>query len=164
MPGRSSIQTFRKNRNAMTFFRFPRTPHLIWLGTRSPRSDKVLTPHEVQSLLADIVTVEEKVDGANIGFSVDSAGTLRIQNRGSYLIPGTSHPQFKMLTAWLEPRRHAMADALLPHLMLFGEWCYAVHSVKYTKLPDWSLAWRRAVRSRGDRRAPGIIQARRRAG
>lgn len=24
--------------------------------------------------------------------------------------------------------------------MLFGEWCYAVHSVEYTKLPDYFLA------------------------
>lgn len=23
--------------------------------------------------------------------------------------------------------------------MLFGEWCYAVHTVRYTSLPDWFL-------------------------
>jgi hypothetical protein len=25
--------------------------------------------------------------------------------------------------------------------MLFGEWCYAVHSVRYTRLPDWFLVF-----------------------
>lgn len=25
--------------------------------------------------------------------------------------------------------------------MLFGEWCYALHSVRYTRLPDWFLAF-----------------------
>jgi hypothetical protein len=34
-----------------------------------------------------------------------------------------------------------LAAALFPDLMLFGEWCYAVHSVRYTRLPDWFLAF-----------------------
>ena len=25
--------------------------------------------------------------------------------------------------------------------MLFGEWCYAVHSLRYTRLPDWFLSF-----------------------
>jgi len=25
--------------------------------------------------------------------------------------------------------------------MLFGEWCYAVHSIDYTRLPDWFLGF-----------------------
>jgi hypothetical protein len=25
--------------------------------------------------------------------------------------------------------------------MLFGEWCYGVHSVRYSRLPDWLLAF-----------------------
>lgn len=34
-----------------------------------------------------------------------------------------------------------MLDALWPHLTLFGEWCYAVHSVRYDALPDWLLGF-----------------------
>jgi hypothetical protein len=41
---------------------------------------------------------------------------------------------------WVARRRNAVAEALFPDLMLFGEWCYALHSVHYTKLPDWFLA------------------------
>src|SRR5690606_30449661 len=49
--------------------------------------------------------------------------------------------QWKALKRWLAPRRQALAEALTPDLMLFGEWCYAVHSVRYTHLPDWFLAF-----------------------
>jgi ATP-dependent RNA circularization protein (DNA/RNA ligase family) len=125
----------------MAFFRFPHTPHLAWLGKGQPRDDKVLSPAEAAQLLAGEVLVEEKVDGANVGLSVNHEGGLCAQNRGSYLTPGSSHSQFKPLFRWLDARRDALSDALFPDLMLFGEWCWAVHSVRYTKLPDWFLAF-----------------------
>lgn len=125
----------------MTFVRFPRTPHLAWLGDGKPRDDKVLAPADARELLAHDVTVEEKVDGANVGVSVDDGGALRAQNRGSYLHGEASHPQFRPLFRWLGARRDALVGALSPHLILFGEWCYAVHSVRYTDLPDWFLAF-----------------------
>ena len=53
------------------FFRFPRTPHLAWLGAGSPRDDKLLAPVDAAELLAGEVTVEEKIDGANLGLSLD---------------------------------------------------------------------------------------------
>src|SRR5690606_5510157 len=59
------------------FLRFPHTPHLAWLGTAPLRGDKVLSPVEVEALLSRTVVVEEKVDGANLGFSVDESGALR---------------------------------------------------------------------------------------
>lgn len=125
----------------MGFFRFPHTPHLAWLGRAQPRDDKVLSPAEVAGILRDEVLVEEKVDGANVGISVDEEGELRAQNRGSYLEPTSAHPQFKLLFRWLARRRDVLTEALFPDLMLFGEWCWAVHSVRYTRLPDWFLAF-----------------------
>ncbi|MBP7778696.1 MAG: RNA ligase family protein [Acidobacteria bacterium] len=123
------------------FFRFPHTPHLAWLGAGRPRDNKVLAPHEVCELLAGDVVVEEKVDGANLGLSVSHDGTLRGQNRGRYLDLEVPQGQWKPLKRWLSTRRHALAEALGQDLMLFGEWCYAVHSVRYTRLPDWFLAF-----------------------
>ncbi|WP_429062446.1 RNA ligase family protein [Aeromonas hydrophila] len=67
------------------FFRFPHTPHLAWLGSGSPRDDKVLSPSEVTDLLTDEVVVEEKLDGANVGLSLAPDGIIRAQNRGQYL-------------------------------------------------------------------------------
>jgi hypothetical protein len=123
------------------FFRFPHTPHVAWLGSGEPRDDKVLSPGEVRELLADEVVVEEKIDGANLGFSVGDDGVLRAQNRGSYLDLEAPDGQWRPLRRWLATRRHALTEALGPQLMLFGEWCYAVHSVRYGALPDWFLAF-----------------------
>lgn len=123
------------------FFRFPQTPHLVWLGEGQPRSDKILAPHETETLLSGDVVVEEKVDGANIGFSTSEDGELRVQNRGNYLERSRVHPQFRPLWRWMQVRERALMDALWPDRILFGEWCYAVHSMLYTDLPDWFLGF-----------------------
>lgn len=125
----------------MEFFRFPHTPHIAWLGRSRPRDDKVLSPSEVSQILAEDVIVEEKVDGANVGFSVDEAGRLRVQNRGTFINRGHGQPQFKPLFGWLTQYEEALVDALSPDLTLFGEWTFAVHSVRYSRLPDWFLAF-----------------------
>lgn len=66
------------------FFRFP-PPHLAWPGQADPRDDKVLAAEETTDLLSGDVVLEEKVDGANLGFSLSPEGELRAQNRGQYL-------------------------------------------------------------------------------
>lgn len=122
------------------FYRFPHTPHLTWLSPGSPRGDKILTQDEVERFVTNDVVVEEKVDGANVGLSVDASGVLRAQNRGAYIEPG-AHPQFGPLRAWMAERQQRLIDALGEDLILFGEWCFAVHSVEYAALPDWFLAF-----------------------
>ncbi len=122
------------------FFRFPHTPHIAWLGKGEPRDDKVLTQAEAETFLAGPVLLEEKVDGANIGFSVSGDGALRAQNRGQYLSrPFTG--QFVHLNAWLEIHEEALFDALGESLILFGEWVAAVHSLEYPDLPDYFLVF-----------------------
>ncbi|WP_093056596.1 RNA ligase family protein [Variovorax sp. YR634] len=120
------------------FFRFPHTPHLAWLGKDAPRDDKVLSPIEIQELLAGVVVVEEKLDGANLGFSLDASGVLRAQNRGQYLAEPHAG-QFARLPAWLLQHGEALHSVLKPDLILFGEWCAARHSLDYVALPDWFL-------------------------
>lgn len=125
-----------------SFYRFPHTPHLAWLGNGPVRDDKILTPQEANAFLGHPVAIEEKVDGANIGFSLSTEGSLRIQQRGDYL----QHPyqgQFSGLTPWLALHA-ADLEAFLQEpehqgLILFGEWCAARHSVAYTHLPDLFL-------------------------
>jgi ATP-dependent RNA circularization protein (DNA/RNA ligase family) len=121
-----------------SFFRFPHTPHLAWLGDGIPRGDKVFSPSEAHALLASDVIVEEKVDGANIGLSLSTDGTLLAQNRGQYLT-GTHTGQFARLPAWLSLHSNNLLTVLLPNLILFGEWCAARHSLEYDALPDWFL-------------------------
>ncbi|MEX0670402.1 MAG: RNA ligase family protein [Pirellulales bacterium] len=123
------------------FFRFPHTPHLAWLGKGQPRDDKVLAPHEVAALLANDVVIEEKIDGANVGLSLSSDGEIVAQNRGGYLTRTHAHEQFRPLWPWLDRHRDSLFDALDENLVLFGEWCYACHSVPYDRLPDWFLCF-----------------------
>lgn len=123
------------------FFRFPHTPHLAWLGEGHPRDDKVLSLVQANEFLSDAVVVEEKLDGANLGFSVDSDGRLQAQNRGQYLIEPFSG-QFARLRAWLDLRADALASAVSRHdVILFGEWCAARHSLAYDRLPDWFMVF-----------------------
>lgn len=120
------------------FFRFPHTPHIAWLGQGLPRDDKVLSPTEVDALLDGSVVVEEKLDGANLGFSISLDGSLRAQNRGAYLQQPYSG-QFSRLEQWLSLHEDRLFDALDEHLIVFGEWCAARHSLDYCGLPDWWL-------------------------
>lgn len=123
------------------FHKFPHTPHLLWLGTGAPRDDKILTLPQVAEFLSGEVIVEEKVDGANMGLSLGPDGRVRAQSRGNYLAPGRSHSQWNPLWPWLAERRDKLEDGLQGGLMLFGEWCYARHTVPYDALPDWFLGF-----------------------
>jgi ATP-dependent RNA circularization protein (DNA/RNA ligase family) len=122
------------------FVKFPTTPHLLWLGNTPAREDKLLTHADAEAFLHRPVTVEEKVDGANLGMSFDGNGNLLIQNRGNLVARGTKG-QFAPLWAWLNERESMLFDSLEDRFILFGEWCYARHSIQYTQLPDWFLAF-----------------------
>lgn len=122
------------------FFRFPHTPHVAWLGSGTPRDDKVLAASEAAALLAGEVVVEEKLDGANVGISLAEDGALRFQNRGQYLHPPFAG-QFQRLGGWIAAHEEALRRELSPGLILFGEWCAARHSVAYDRLPDWLIVF-----------------------
>jgi ATP-dependent RNA circularization protein (DNA/RNA ligase family) len=122
------------------FFKFPSTPHLALLSGVEVRDDKVMLDAERHDFLQQELIVEEKVDGANLGISFDSEGNIRAQNRGAYLhLPSTG--QWKKLADWLAPRTDILFEKLIDRYILFGEWCYAQHSVYYDRLPDWFLGF-----------------------
>ena len=122
------------------FFKFPTTPHLALLGDVDIRGDKVMSEHERDAFLRHELVIEEKVDGANLGISFDSYGNIRAQNRGAYLsLPGLG--QWKKLSEWLSMNEDILFDHLIDRYILFGEWCYAQHSVFYDRLPDWFLGF-----------------------
>jgi len=122
------------------FVKFPSTPHLAVLDGASVRNDKVLSLKERERFLAHKVSVEEKVDGANLGISFDSEGILWAQNRGNLLQPPMTG-QWKPLSEWLARRSDCFFDVLTDRYVVFGEWCYAKHSVFYDQLPDWFIGF-----------------------
>lgn len=123
-----------------SFFRYPHTPHLAWMGKDPPRDDKVLSREEARRLLSQEVIVEEKLDGANLGISLSSNGKLLFQNRGQYLeAPFTG--QFSRLNGWVMQQEQVLLEMLTPGIVLFGEWLAARHSIAYEHLPDWFIAF-----------------------
>ncbi|MCE2448937.1 MAG: RNA ligase family protein [Candidatus Latescibacteria bacterium] len=99
-----------------------------------------MTASEQNEFLCHKLVVEEKIDGANLGISFDSDGNIRAQNRGAYLeLPGLG--QWKKLAEWLAPRTDTFFEHLFDRYILFGEWCYAKHTVFYERLPDWFLGF-----------------------
>lgn len=122
------------------FFKFPATPHLAALAGVDIRGDKVMSASKRDEFLRQRLVVEEKVDGANLGISFDLEGNIRAQNRGAYLhLPGSG--QWRKLGDWLAPQADSLFENLSDRFILFGEWCYAQHSVFYNRLPDWFLGF-----------------------
>lgn len=122
------------------FFKFPSTPHLALLDGVEVRADKVMSDSERTRILRHELVVEEKIDGANLGISFDSDGNIYAQNRGAYLYLPSSG-QWKKLADWLAPKTDDLFERLTDRYILFGEWCYARHTVFYDRLPDWFLGF-----------------------
>ncbi|KAI5196682.1 hypothetical protein E4T39_07699 [Aureobasidium subglaciale] len=131
-------------------YKFPRTRHLFNIGSAS-RDDLILTASDAEAFLdtsdpSTTIVVEEKVDGANLGISLDSNGEFKVQNRAHY-VNGKSHAQFKKLDKWLSDHYGGLSTVLDPtrsqpgRWILYGEWLYAKHSIHYSNLPDVFLAF-----------------------
>lgn len=130
--------------------KFPRTRHLFNIGSAS-RDDLILSSSDAEAFLQPsdpltTVVVEEKVDGANLGISLDSSGVFKVQNRSHY-VNSKSHAQFKKLDKWLEDHYEDLSTALdtkgsqYGRWILYGEWLFAKHSIHYTNLSDLFLAF-----------------------
>ncbi|KAG6811463.1 hypothetical protein H0H92_007286 [Tricholoma furcatifolium] len=128
----------------ITIYKFPRTAHLINLGAAS--SDDVISNVAVMPSQGTVV-ITEKIDGANMGFSLSfDRSRIIVQNRSHY-VNSASHEQFKKLDSWVEHHHDDLFHVLDrdPHFperyILFGEWMFATHSIPYTHLPDRFIAF-----------------------
>ncbi|KAG7382551.1 Dual specificity protein phosphatase 23 [Phytophthora pseudosyringae] len=123
----------------LPLLKFPRTPHLIDLGAAT--SDDLVSNFATISLPDEDTTIvlTEKVDGANMGFSLSPDGALVVQNR-SHSISSETHRQFRDLDSFLNTHRAVLyeilyRDPLFPgRFILYGEWLAATHSIPYSKL------------------------------
>jgi hypothetical protein len=137
---RNTLPRNASKRARGSMLKFPSTPHLANLGTLPIRGDKVFTDGEREEFLSHEITVEEKVDGANLGVSFDDQGAIQLRNRGN----GVSYPyhgQWKKIPDWLKTHEDRLFDSLGTDYLLFGEWCYARHSIEYTRLPGWFIGF-----------------------
>jgi len=88
---------------------------------------------------AQVVVVQEKVDGANIGLSIVD-NKIVAQNRSHYVSASSQH-QFNGLDTWISEHETELWALLSRGFTLFGEWCRVRHSILYDRLPDYFLAF-----------------------
>jgi hypothetical protein len=99
-----------------------------------------MTAEEAEAFLSEPAVLEEKVDGANLGISFDAQGRMRFQNRGQWLT-GKLSGQWETLRVWAAQHEESLRKFLPARHILFGEWCHALHSIRYDQLPDWFLGF-----------------------
>ncbi|KAI9136937.1 hypothetical protein BKA69DRAFT_72833 [Paraphysoderma sedebokerense] len=143
-------------------YKFPRTRHLFDAGGSGvSRDDLVIADddfvHAIVKPLCETsktsvqLVLEEKIDGANLGISIDpQTKEFRVQNRSHFVFSNT-HVQFSQLNSWLSQNcsdlfyiltgTYSPTSQCSTNRILFGEWCFAKHSIKYTNLPDLFLAF-----------------------
>ena len=122
--------------------KFPRTHHLFNTGGSAvTRDDLVLEGEDRNCFFGRSLIIQEKIDGANLGFTLTSDYEIRAQNRSHFVSSSTSE-QFKSLDTWISSHSIEICSILEPNKhVLYGEWCYAEHSIPYLALPDYFIAF-----------------------
>lgn len=130
---------FERNTD-LYIIKFPRTKHIANLGSAT-RDDLLMTQTEANNFLNKEIYVEEKIDGANMGISINKDGKILVQNRSHY-VNSQSGPQFKPLDKWIAEHFEELWEILEPDVhILYGEWLYMKHSINYNRLEDWFMAF-----------------------
>lgn len=129
---------------------FPRTRHFPW-EPRSSRDDLVATESDISAVLdvCDSVEAEEKVDGANLGVAFDLADQPIARNRNHFLRKSfqaktPAKMQFSSLWTWMYEHRDnfsRLETIFGEKVVVYGEWLFAQHSIRYDALPDKFLAY-----------------------
>ena len=99
----------------------------------------VLSKKDVKSLLGGKVTVEEKMDGANVGIIRHKSG-FALQKRGS-LVGESEHEQFSFFNNWANSRNYDKIMSVPSGNITYGELMYAIHTIYYDSLPDYFLVF-----------------------
>lgn len=120
---------------SMAFLGYPSTVHLE--GSRLQLGDKKRLVQPLTGLAGQHVVIEEKLDGANSGLSFTAGADLLLQSRGHYLLGSNRERQFGPLRRWAEVHSDALLERLEDRFQMFGETCFAKHSVFYDAMPHW---------------------------
>lgn len=105
--------------------KYNRTFHMPW-SKGATNDDKIATT--VKHLIGVPIVITEKMDGSNTSLETD--GCFARTHAG----PPT-HASFDGLKAL-----HASVKYKIPKgLQLFGEWCWALHSIEYNELPGYFM-------------------------
>lgn len=107
--------------------KYPRSFHLPW-SPGGTSDDKRLS--DVSALLGVEIVITEKCDGSNLSYT-----RHHVFSRSHAGPP--SHPSFNLAKATHARVRHLISEGV----SIFCEFCYAIHSIEYDALPDFSLVF-----------------------
>lgn len=103
--------------------KYPRTFHLPW-SPGGTKDDKKLK--SVESLLGQEIVISEKMDGSNTCLTPQG---VFARSHGQV----ATHASFNLLKGQWNQFKHRLS----PDEEVFGENCYAVHSIVYKELPSY---------------------------
>jgi len=119
------------------FMKYPRTPHIF--GSVGTTDDKYLNESDsMEFIINPNLVIEEKIDGTNVGMHFSTDGKFILQCRG-HEITSKMHPQFDPLKSWTNVIQKELYSILATKYILYGEWMYARHHLKYNKLPHYFI-------------------------
>ena len=107
--------------------KYPRSFHLPW-SPGGTNDDKRLP--DVSGLVGVEIVITEKCDGSNLTYT-----RQHVFSRSHSGPP--SHPSFDLAKATHARIGHMLSEGL----SLFCEYCYAVHSIEYEALPEYSMVF-----------------------
>ncbi|HEU0123128.1 MAG TPA: RNA ligase family protein [Bryobacteraceae bacterium] len=103
--------------------KYPRSFHLPW-SPGGTRDDKRMA--SVADLCGAPIVITEKLDGSNLAMTREAVFAR------SHSGP-PAHPSF----GWAKALQARLCGQIEPGITLFGEYCYAVHSIVYGELPEY---------------------------
>lgn len=102
--------------------KYPRTKHLMW-SPEIHSDDKTTSLQELEErIIGKEIIITQKMDGSNIGFDRHNLWSR------SHSTP--IHPSFDLIKAGHNIVKYGINECY----EIFGEWLYAVHSIKYDNL------------------------------
>jgi len=111
------------------FIKYPRTRHIVELVDKQGGLNELIQPWQY-------LVIEEKMDGTQVGISLDSSNMLQIQSRGQFV---SSEPEFSLLKNWCWQYIDKLSKLLGNRYILFGEWLFAKHTMFYDCLPSYLM-------------------------
>eukprot|EP01105_Mastigella_eilhardi_P011648 TRINITY_DN2681_c0_g1_i1.p1 TRINITY_DN2681_c0_g1~~TRINITY_DN2681_c0_g1_i1.p1 ORF type:complete len:239 (-),score=82.76 TRINITY_DN2681_c0_g1_i1:62-778(-) len=134
----------------MSFYKFPRTPHIA--GSAVVDDDCVLSAQQLKAQLQSLchpaghsfaAVIQEKVDGANVGVHFEDEEHRWLptcQKRGGVI--GTHEKaQYNVFQSWCAEHAEELWESLHADYVLFGEWLWCTHAIRYDQLPDFFIAF-----------------------
>jgi hypothetical protein len=118
--------------------KFPSIVHAVNLGAATAE-DKVAVLENIRNITNYKLVIEEKLDGENIGISIDRNKNIRMKNKTHSYELNRDYPTMRN---WVLQHEKELLSKLRPcRDIMYGEWLHVKFTIPYTNLSDWFIAF-----------------------